>query len=380
MTPDELSQRLRQQSLVAEFGVFALEAGPLDRLLAEACRVAAEGLGVALAKALRHRSETDDLLMVAGVGWHAGVVGHSTLGAGLASPAGFALKTGRPVRSTDLARERRFRTPAVLIEHGARSAINVMIGRPNRSPFGVLEVESSEANAFQEADTAFLQSLANVLAAGLVRIDAETAKDALLIEKELLMREVHHRVTNSLQLVRTMLGLQARGAPEGLRGQLENAAARIMSIASVHRRLFEGGSVASGDAAVYLRGLLGDISAMLSDAGQGRPIRLDCEPVVLHADVLTRLGLVVVELVTNALKYASGEITVAVLRHGKELEVTVQDGGPGFPPDNGADGLRRGLGMRLVASLAKGEPGAAVRIDRDVPFGRISVTLAADHG
>ena len=101
--------------------------------------------------------------------------------------------------------------PSLLAEHGVQSAINVMIAGKDR-PYGVLEVDSTRRHEFVLVDTAFIQSLANILAAGLARIETEQKKDTLLLEKDLLMREVHHRVKNSLQLVRTMLALQARGS------------------------------------------------------------------------------------------------------------------------------------------------------------------------
>ena len=372
MTPDELALRLRQQELVAQFGVFALEAGPFERLLDEACRIAAEGLGTNLAKVLRYRSTVQDLIVEAGVGWHAGVVGNSTLGSGLDSPAGFALHTGQPTISNSLAQEQRFRVPALLAEHGVQSAINVLIGGGNRERYGVLEVDSTRRHDFQQADTAYLQSLANVLAAGLARIESEKAKDALLQDKDLLMREVHHRVKNSLQLVRTMLGLQARNAEEETRNALDAASSRIMSIAAVHQRLYEGGSVAEADASVYLQGLLDDMGRMLVGLAENRTIVLDAEPILLSADSLTPLGLIVSELVTNAIKHGAGQVSVQLRSQPSGLQVTVEDGGDGFPPEMETSGR---LGMRLITALAKGKAAQAVRIDRSVRHGRVVVDI-----
>ncbi len=373
MTMDEAALRLTQQELVASFGLFALTPGPFQRLLDEACRIAAAGLGTEFAKVLGYRPDVDDFLVTAGVGWHAGVVGNSTLGSGLDSPAGFAIHTGTPTLSNHLAQEDRFRVPAMLAEHGVQSAINVTIGSVNQSPYGVLEVDSTRRHEFVHADTSFLQSLANVLSAGLARVESEEAKDALLRDKDLLMREVHHRVKNSLQLVRTILGLQSRGASDETRAHLDNAAGRIMSIAAVHHRLYEGGSVAEGDAAAYLEGLLGDMRAMLDGSVADRPIALTVEPMLLPADTLTPLGLIVSELVTNAVKYGAGQIGVTVSRRDRSLVVTVEDEGPGFAES--AERRSGALGMRLVTALAKGNAQEAVRIDGTVPHGRIVVTI-----
>ena len=372
MTADELTVRLQQQELVAQFGVFALTHGPLSRLLDEACRLAAVGLDTPFAKVLRVRPETGDLIVEAGIGWHVGVVGIRTLGGGIESPAGFALHTGEAVVCNHLAQEERFRVPSLLAEHGVQSAINVLIGRPEGAHFGVLEVDSTRRNEFVQADTAFLQSLANVLAAGLTRAAHEQSLDRLLQEKDLLMREVHHRVKNSLQLVRTMIALQSRTASDEVREQLDMAAGRIMSVAAVHQRLYEGGSVAEGDAAVYLTGLLDDMQEMLVGAAAGRTISLDADTILLPADTLTPLGLIVSELVTNGIKYGAGEVRVRLRQAGSGLQVVVEDEGTGFPADGASP---TGLGMRLVTALAKGGAGQAVQVDRSVAHGRVVVTI-----
>ncbi len=499
---DELALHLGQQELVAELGLFALGGPALEPLLAEACRVAALGLQTKFAKVLRPRPAENDLLVVAGVGWRPGVVGHATLGAQLDTPAGYALHTKLPVLSNSLREECRFRMPALLAEHGVQSAINVPIGAADQEPYGVLEVDSTARHDFSAFDTAFLRSVANVLAAAVVRHDldqaaqrqqalarqvfesspdcikvldlkgrllamnangaialeitdvqrrvgtlwpewwagearslaraavaaavggavnrftaattneagamewwdvlvapvfgtdgrptrlisisrnvtaavaAERAKDDLLRDKDLLMQEVHHRVKNSLQLVRTLLQLQGRSASAETRAQLDEAAGRIMTIGTVHQRLYEGGSVAETDAAAYLGALIGDMRAMLADTAGGREIALRAEPIMLPADQVTPLGLIVSELMTNALKYGQGNVTVGLRRVPAGLEVAVEDGGPGFP-DSFDPRRKTGLGMRLIAALAKGEGVEAIRVDRDVPHSRVVVTITS---
>ena len=372
LPPDELVMRLMQQEMVAEFGVFALGPVSLESVLAEACRVASTGLRTEFAKVLRARSASDDLLVIAGIGWHAGVVGHATLDAGLGSPAGYALHTGQPVLSNDLVDENRFRTPSLLVDHGVHSAINVAIG--GAEPFGVLEVDGTLRGEFVKADISFLQALANVLTAALARQETEQAKDELLREKDLLMQEVHHRVKNSLQLVRTLLSLQARNASDDIKVELEKAARRIMTISAVHQRLYDSGSVTQTDAAAYLQGLVGDMQTMLSDRGAERPIVVQAQPISLHADQVTPLGLITSELVTNALKHGAGRVLVSLTPVPQGLQVRVEDEGPGFPPEFD---VRRsqGLGMRLVLALAKGDLSQAVVIDRSVPHGRVVATI-----
>lgn len=372
---DEVTARLRQQELVAGFGMFALKAAELEPVLAEACRVASVGLQTGLAKVLRFRPDSDDLLIIAGIGWRPGVVGHATLGAGLSSPAGYALRTGEPILSNNLGKEDRFRTPDLLVEHGVHSAINVAIDAADASlPFGVLEVDGTARGEFVAADMAFLQSLSSVLAAALVRHETEQAKDALLREKDLLMLEVHHRVKNSLQLVRALLQLQARSASDEARTQLEAAAGRIMTISAVHRHLYEGGSAAQTDAAAYLRALIGDIQAMVDAPENHREIKVEAEPLSLSGDQTTPLGLITSELVANALKHGAGRVLVSLSSVPGGLQVRVEDQGPGFPPDF-APRLSGSLGMRLVTALAKGDPAQALVVDQSVGHGCVTATL-----
>ena len=365
--------------MIAAFGLAALREPDQQALLDDVCRIAADGMGSRFAKVLEYDAERDDFLLRAGVGWREGEVGHARIEAGTGSAAGFALKTGLPVMSNELAQEKRFRTPALLREHGIERALNVVL-RGDGPAWGVLEVDRSDGDTFAERDISFLQALSNTVAVARERAEgraallvAAAAKDALLREKDLLMQEVHHRVRNSLQLVQTLLSLQGRGEDEALQTHLRNAATRVRTIAAVHGRLYQGGSVTESDAALYVAGLLEDLRTSLADAAAGRDLVLDSPALMLPADRLTPLGLVTTELVTNALKYGQGRVTVRLSPGEDMLTVTVDDEGAGFPADFEVSG-GRGLGMRLVAAMARGGD-APVAIDRAVPHARIVVRL-----
>jgi two-component sensor histidine kinase len=384
----ELRLRLHQQELVAAFGCFALETDDLQAILDEASRVAALGLGTACAKVLECLPDEQAFLVRAGVGWKPGVVGHARVGNDLHSPAGFAFCTGEPVLSNDLPSESRFRTPRLLAEHGIRSAINVLIWT-NGNAFGVLEVDSTNRGEFTASDTAFLQTLANTLAVAIRAQRREDAKaemlrekEALLLEnerllrdKDMLVREIHHRVTNSLQLVHSTLTIQLRMlANEQARGQVAEAASRVLAIGAVHRRLYQGGSAQAADARTYMRGLLDDMRGFLPFAGD-RKLELDMPAFALSADNLAHLGLIAVELVTNALKHGRGSVEVAVRQEEDCLKIAVSDEGAGFPAslDSTAED---GLGFKIVSAMAGPGSGSAIEVDRSVPFSRIVVTMA----
>ncbi len=342
-----------------------------DALLGEAARIAAEGLGAPLAKVLQHTLGDDTLLVRAGVGWRPGVVGQARLAADLGSPAGYALKTGAPVISNHLEGEDRFRTPALMVEHGARRAVNVVV-RGQREPFGVLEVDSRDPGQFSQRDVVFMEALAGVLGLAVDREADRAQREALLRDKDLLMAEVHHRVRNSLFLVQGLLRQQIRAAtrPE-VREELDQAIRRVSSIAAVHRQLYSGSSLGRISAGDYVGSLLRDMGASSPD----RTIRLHAPPdLAWTADRATTCGLVVTELVINALKYGRGTVTVRVEAGADGADrIAVEDEGPGPPPgfDTATSG---GLGMRLVRALLRG---GGFRLDRSAGHARFVARLPA---
>ena len=370
----QLALRLQQQELVASFGMFALRGADLDGVLNQACEIAARGLGTSFAKVLEYRPATQDLLLRNGIGWRDGVVGRVALGIDLASPAGFALQTKMPVVSNHLSSEARFRTPAVLAEHGIHRAINVIVEMEGEAPFGVLEADSSDRYEFTVHDLSFMQSLANILSAAISSHRLHAAQQALLREKDILMQEIHHRVKNNLQLVQTMLHLQARAIPEGEeKFRLQEAAGRIMSIAAVHRRLHEEGAVERVELGPYLDGLVTEIASSFSSENDARPITSDIDAMSLAPEHATPVGLIVVELVTNALKYGAGGITVRVRQIENGVDLTVEDGGAGFAPDF-KPGSKSSLGMRLIIALSRSRDAITVGRKGDQSF--ISVRVA----
>ena len=122
-----LHLRIRQQEILAELGVLALQRTPFADLLDHAARLTAEGMDAEFCKVLEYMPPQNRFLVRAGVGWHPGIIGVATVGADLESPSGFALRTGKPVISNHLENEQRFRTPELLVEHGIRRAMNVIL-------------------------------------------------------------------------------------------------------------------------------------------------------------------------------------------------------------------------------------------------------------
>ncbi len=162
---------LRQQTILARFGEFALRSDDLDEILTEACRLVGEALGTDLAKVVELQEDGETLLVRAGVGWKPGVVGVAIIQAKDDTTEGHALKTGEPMISPDIAMETRFRYPPFLTDNGVRAVANVIIiGGQDRPPFGILQVDSREPRQFTDGDTTFLRSYANLLAATVDRL------------------------------------------------------------------------------------------------------------------------------------------------------------------------------------------------------------------
>jgi PAS domain S-box-containing protein len=176
-------------------------------------------------------------------------------------------------------------------------------------------------------------------------------------EKEVLLREIHHRVKNNLQVISSMLRLQAArvGAPD-VEEMFEDAQARVQAMALIHDRLYQSPSLVGIDFAAYLRELS---SMLLVVFGRpGRPIRLvhELDDVFLDLDTAIPLALVANELITNALKHAfpgreNGAIFLSLTRDGTDLVLTVADDGIGLPEEFSFDS-KKSLGMRLVTSFA----------------------------
>jgi GAF domain-containing protein len=143
---DELPYRLRQQSLLGEFGRIAMQTRDHRQILQRATELCAEGLQARFAKVLEYVPEEGGLMVRAGIGWAAGTIDNVALAADIGSPAGYAYQTGATVISNHLEAETRFRTPRLLADHGVRRAINVLIerGGEGKKHFGVLEVDSAD--------------------------------------------------------------------------------------------------------------------------------------------------------------------------------------------------------------------------------------------
>lgn len=178
-------------------------------------------------------------------------------------------------------------------------------------------------------------------------------KQALVQHTELLGREADHRLLNGLQMVSSLLSLQARQAEEpGVAAQLREAARRVVAVASVHGSLHSLDQAENVELKGYLVTLGQKLASLVSaDVKQGD---LAIEAVELHvpAAMGATLGLIVSELVTNSTKYATGKIAIRLATHADGYALSVTDEGPGLP--QGFDPAKTsGLGMKIISSLVQ---------------------------
>ena len=349
-----LGYRLEQQAALSNFGMEALKSSGVPDLLDQAAKTAALGMRATLSKILEYRKAENDLLIRAGEGWRDGVVGEVSFGTDLESPAGYAFQTGSPVISNHLEGEDQFRTPTLMIEHGVKRAINVLITYSG-GRWGVLEVDSSSAGEFEAADLAFLQGLANFIGVALDRQVAEDRLTTALDYQKLLVQEASHRVKNSLAILSSMLTMKAkRSKTASEAGALEDASDRVIAVARTHDRLWRE----AGEETIDLGALVTDLCATLAKQLEHIDIRCLAEPMEVLPDQAVSFALLLTELVTNAAKHAygpqGGTVHVELTDDNGKRLLQVRDEGEGLAPEFSIEGAgKSSLGMSLIKALSQ---------------------------
>ncbi len=249
----------------------------------------------------------------------------------------------------------------------------------------------------RDGDTHFLDMLLYPLIANgaegvVIRFDDVTDRERALEEKTILLKEIHHRVKNNLQIILSFIGLQAEDAENPAeQDRLRRLEIRIRSMALVHQQLYNHEDIAAIDLDEYLRTLTEGVLRIYSEVAKRLRLTLETGPVRLPLDKAVPCGLLLGELLTNACKHAfpgerTGNLRVGCRRHGDRAVIWVEDDGRGLPP-----GLRHDaagtMGMTLLKELARqleGEavvtrpPGGGLRFEVTFPLARAPETAAPD--
>jgi two-component system, sensor histidine kinase PdtaS len=202
------------------------------------------------------------------------------------------------------------------------------------------------------AETRLLLAVTDVTDARL----AERLKDDLLREKAILYQELQHRVANSLQIIASVLMQSARRIPSAqTRSYLYDAHSRVMSVAALQQQL-AASSIGEVQLRAYFTELCQSIGASMIQDHDRLRLRVEADDTVALADVSVSLGLIVTELVINALKHGfpgdrGGDIVVSYRTKGADWTLSVRDNGVGMPQDRAV--AKPGLGTSIVEALAK---------------------------
>jgi two-component sensor histidine kinase len=178
--------------------------------------------------------------------------------------------------------------------------------------------------------------------------------EALAAEREMLLREVNHRVGNSLQIIASLLHLQASTTTQAdVKAALTNAMGRVAAVAQVHRRLYTSHDLKSVLLNQYLDALLEDLRRSAEGNRMSR-LTLKAVPVEIDPDRAVSIGIIVNELVMNAVKYAypdgAGPIHVRLVAQGDDLSLSISDDGVGL--NARTDPRSTGMGQRIVTAMA----------------------------
>lgn len=241
-------------------------------------------------------------------------------------------------------------------------------------------VKSVGADFFDLLASAFAQ----VLERAKLERDKHAAEQMLRASNarlEALLREVNHRVANSLQIVSAMVRMQSTAlADESARAALEDTQRRITAIAQVHRRLYTTNDVEQVDMREYLRALVDELGETWSSDVEPRTLSLSAEPIRLATDRAVSLGVIVTELVSNACKYAyplkAGEVRIALSQiDGDRFQLAVEDDGVGM--DVAAPARGTGVGTKLIRAMAQS---LHTIVEYDVGHSGVRATLRAALG
>jgi len=178
---------------------------------------------------------------------------------------------------------------------------------------------------------------------------------ALAAEREVLLREVNHRVGNSLQIIASLLHLQASSSPQDeVKAALTNAMGRVAAVAQVHRRLYTSHDLKSVLLNQYLDALLEDLRRSTEGNRMSR-LTLQSETIEIDPDRAVAIGIIVNELVMNAVKYAypdgAGPIHVELRAEGDDILLSIADEGVGLEAKR-SDPRSTGMGQRIVTAMA----------------------------
>ena len=271
--------------------------------------------------------------------------------------------TGQPLVIRDVRAHPLYLGKELARTEGLVSLLSVPLSVRDRV-IGVFSCYTAREHAFTEEQQALFRTLANQTALAL--------ENAALVANAAVVREMHHRIKNNLQMVAMLMQLQLAEAPEDARGLLKTSINRVHSISAVHEVLSE-----RGFRMVDVKDVLTRITRMTAETmtapEQSIAVTVEGEAVVLPSRQATNLALVINELVQNALEHAypgqgSGRMRISLGLAPTEIVVLVTDDGTGLPA-----GYVRGLGLEIVETLVRDELRGTIKLALGEPGTEVTI-------
>jgi two-component system, sensor histidine kinase PdtaS len=352
---DEVRRHVR---IFIDLARVASESGDEDGFLDQVVVQVARAVEIDHVKILRYRRREADLLVAAGFGWKEGIVRSATLSADLRSPPGRSFQTAQPVVIKNFRGQDDFIHSGLLQDHGIVSLVNVPV-LIEGAAWGVLEVDSTRPRDFSQDTIEFLTATAGLIGAFLQSHRGELSDATRLAaaamqaqSRDVLLREMQHRVKNSFQIILASIAIQKRRYASGdAQRALDHIASRINAISLAHDQLTprEKGQIVN--LSDYLRALCLSIKQQT----EGIEVEVQADELELSIDRAVPLGLILNEIATNSIKHAFGQdgggrITVKLVAgvgYG-EARLSVADNGGGIKQHNPT-----GTGLKLIVALAR---------------------------
>ena len=233
--------------------------------------------------------------------------------------------------------------PLVAGDFGLRFYAGVPLTTDDGHNLGTLCVIDKVARPIDQGQIDDLKDLASLV---VDQLELRMAARRAVAQKQLMAREIDHRVTNSLQFVSGLLTMQSRASnDDGVTAQLQDAATRVAAVARVHRNFYSS----DGDEVsviAFLRRLCADLSDICD-----QPIDVTGDEGNVPTTLIQPIGLIANEFVTNAVKHGGGRIGLSYTIDGRQHALSVCDQGPGLSPGFAAADTNHGLGMKVIETL-----------------------------
>lgn len=370
MAEEKIVHLSRVHAMLSGISTAIVRAQDRRELFKEACEIAVREGGFCMALVATVDPELQRIVAVASAGKDEGLLG--AVEALLSSPElapttmiAKAIRQMAPVVSNDSQADNQ----VLLRNRYAGSAVRSIAILPlivSGEAIGALALYSSKVEFFHEREMDLLTTLANDIAFGLHALRTRTERGralealrSLLKEKEALLKEVHHRVKNNMQVITSLLRLESsRIDHPTTKTVLKDMQNRIQAMAALHEAIYRSNDFSRVDLGSYLRQLANQLGRSLVAVPGQISFHFDLHSVGLDLDQAVPCGLMVNELVSNALKHAfpngrAGEVRIELKAKGPdEVQLSVSDNGIGLP-ENFAARRSDSLGLQLVSDLAR---------------------------